>query len=68
MSAMMRVTFRLAAIAFLYGTAAAAPLVTFESPCECRNNHGKAHLAVIRNALRQEAARSLGTLNGSVLI
>src|SRR5215470_2446659 len=29
------------AIAFLCGTAAAAPLVTYESPCECRDNHGK---------------------------
>jgi hypothetical protein len=34
-------TFTIAAIAFLCGTAVAAPLVTFESPCECRDNHGK---------------------------
>src|SRR5215470_6185880 len=27
--------------ALFYGNAAAAPLVTFESPCECRDNHGK---------------------------
>src|ERR1700745_416701 len=27
--------------AFFYGNAAAAPLVTFESPCECLDNHGK---------------------------
>jgi len=29
------------AVAFLSTTAAAAPLVTYESPCECRDNHGK---------------------------
>jgi hypothetical protein len=29
------------AVAFLCSTAAAAPLVTFESPCECVDNHGK---------------------------
>jgi hypothetical protein len=35
------------AIAFLSGTAAATtPPVTFESPCECRDAHGKAHLTV----------------------
>jgi len=34
-------TFTIAAVAFLCGTAAAAPLVTYESPCECRDNHGK---------------------------
>jgi hypothetical protein len=28
-------------LAFLCGTAAAAPLVPYESPCECRDNHGK---------------------------
>lgn len=40
-------TFTLAAIA-LCNTAAAAPQppVAFESPCECRDNHGKARLAV----------------------
>ena len=27
--------------ALFYSNAAAAPLVTFESPCECRDNHGK---------------------------
>jgi len=35
---MMRATFT---GAFLCSVAAAAPLVTFESPCECRDNHGK---------------------------
>jgi hypothetical protein len=29
------------AIALLCSTVAAAPLVTYESPCECRDNHGK---------------------------
>jgi hypothetical protein len=28
-------------LVFLCSTAAAAPLVTYESPCECRDNHGK---------------------------
>jgi hypothetical protein len=28
-------------VAFLCSTAEAAPLVTFESPCECLGNHGK---------------------------
>jgi hypothetical protein len=37
---MMRSTFTIA-VAFLCITAAAAPLVTYESPCECRDNHGK---------------------------
>ena len=34
-------TFTIAAIALVCGTAAAAPLVTYESPCECRDPHGK---------------------------
>jgi hypothetical protein len=38
---MTRETFTIAAIAFVCGTAAAAPLVTYESPCECRDNHGQ---------------------------
>jgi hypothetical protein len=29
------------AVALLCNTATAAPLVTYESPCECRDNHGK---------------------------
>jgi hypothetical protein len=37
---MMRATFTIAAT-FLCSAVAAAPLVTFESPCECRDNHGK---------------------------
>jgi hypothetical protein len=36
---MTRQTFTIAAVALL--CIAAAPLVTFESPCECRENHGK---------------------------
>jgi len=39
---MTRATFTIAAVAFLCSTAAAtSPPVTFESPCECRDNHGK---------------------------
>ena len=40
---MTHATFTTAAIAFVCSTAAAAfqPPVTFESPCECRDNHGK---------------------------
>ena len=33
-------TFAIAAIAFVCGTAAAALLVTYESPCECRDYKG----------------------------
>ena len=33
--------FTIAAIGFLCSTARAAPLVTYESPCECQDNHGK---------------------------
>ena len=38
---MARPTFTIAAIALLWSTAVATPLVTFESPRECRDNHGK---------------------------
>ena len=31
----------LVAVAVLCGSAAGAPLVTFDSPCECKDNHGK---------------------------
>jgi hypothetical protein len=41
---MTRQAFTIAAIAFVCGTAAAAPLVTYESPCECRGYHGKGRL------------------------
>jgi hypothetical protein len=41
---MTRQAFTIAAIAFVCGTAAAAPLVTYESPCECRDYHGKGRL------------------------
>jgi hypothetical protein len=34
-------TFAFAAIVLVCGTAMAAPLLTYESPCECRDNHGK---------------------------
>jgi hypothetical protein len=37
-------TCTIAAIAFVCRTAAAAPLVTYESPCECRDYHGKGRL------------------------
>jgi hypothetical protein len=42
---MIRATFTIAAIAFICSNAAAAPLVTYESPCECRDNHGKVRWA-----------------------
>jgi hypothetical protein len=42
---MTRATFTIAAIVLVCGTTAAAPLVTFESPCECRENHGKSRWA-----------------------
>ena len=38
------ITFTVAAMAFVCGTAAAAPLVTYDSPCECRDYHGKGRL------------------------
>jgi hypothetical protein len=38
--------FTIAAIAFVCGAAATAPPVTFESPCECRDAHGKGRWAV----------------------
>ena len=41
---MTRATYMIAATAVV--CIAAAPPVTFESPCECRDNHGKARLAV----------------------
>jgi len=44
---MTRATFTIAAIAFLSSAAAAtSPPVTFESPCECRDNHGEHRWAV----------------------
>src|SRR6266480_5435567 len=39
-------TFTIAAIALVCSTSAAEPPVTFESPCECRDNHGKARWSV----------------------
>jgi hypothetical protein len=41
---MTRQTLTIAAIAFVCGTAAAVPIVTYESPCECRDYHGKGRL------------------------
>src|SRR6266536_4732462 len=44
---MTRATFTIAAVAFLSNAAAATtPPVTFESPCECRDNHGEHRWAV----------------------
>ena len=44
---MTRATFTIAAIAFLFSTAAATqPPVTFVSPCSCRDNHGEHRWAV----------------------
>ena len=42
---MTRQTFTLAALAFVCG-AATQPPVTFESPCECHDNHGEHRWAV----------------------
>jgi hypothetical protein len=39
-------TFTIAAVTFLSIAVASSPPVTFESPCECRDNHGKSRLAV----------------------
>jgi hypothetical protein len=50
-------TFTIAAVAFLCSAAANSPPVTFESPCECRDAHGKARLAVKNDAaLRRKLA------------
>jgi hypothetical protein len=38
--------FTIAAVAFLCGAAANSVPVTFESPCECRDNHGEHRWAV----------------------
>jgi hypothetical protein len=43
---MTRATFTIAAIAFLCSAASPQPPVTFESPCECRDNHGEHRWAV----------------------
>jgi len=44
---MMRATFAVTAVVLLYCMAAAtSPPVTFESPCECRDNHGEHRWAV----------------------
>jgi hypothetical protein len=38
---MMRKALMVAAVAFLCIAGANSPPVTFESPCECRDNHGQ---------------------------
>ena len=44
---MMRATLTIAAVAFLSSAAAeTSPPVTFESPCECHDNHGEHRWAV----------------------
>jgi len=45
MLAMIRATLTIAAVALLCATAGPTPLVTYESPCECRDDHGKARWA-----------------------
>jgi len=46
---MTRATFTIAAIGFLSSAAATtSPPVTFESPCECHDNHGE-HRWVVKN-------------------
>jgi hypothetical protein len=64
---MMRVTtVILAAIAFLCSAAASSPPVTFESPCECRDAHGKARLEVKNDPLTPPAdARALQAVTPS---
>jgi len=58
-SQMTRATFTIAAVAFLCSAVAATtPPVTFESPCECRDNHGKARLAVKNDPLTPPADAS----------
>jgi hypothetical protein len=49
---MTRSTLTIAAISLVFGTAAAAPQspVTFESPCECRDNHGEHRWSVKNDA------------------
>ena len=46
---MTRATFTVAAIAVVCSaTVAAPPPVTFDSPCECRDNHGE-HRRAVKN-------------------
>ncbi len=58
MGAMTRATFTIAAIAFLSSAAASQPPVTFESPCECRDAHGRGRLAVKEDPSTQPARTS----------
>jgi len=44
-------TFRIAAVAFVCIAAENSPPVTFESPCECRANHGE-HRWVVKKIRR----------------
>ena len=47
---MTRQAFTIAAIAFICGTAPAAPSVAFVSPCDCRDAHGKGRSPVKNDA------------------
>ena len=52
-------TFTIAAIAFISSAAAAiTPPVTFDSPCECRDAHGKARLTVKNDPSKPPARAS----------
>src|SRR5437763_7347738 len=59
---MTRVGFTIAAIAFLCSTAASAPPVTFDSPCECHDNHGEHRWSVKNDASLPPTDASLITL------
>jgi hypothetical protein len=62
-------TFALAAMVLVCGTAAAAPLITFESPCECRDNHGKHRWAEKNDpALLPADARAIRTVTPSDIV
>jgi hypothetical protein len=37
-------------VAYLCSAAAAAPLVTYQSPCECQDNHGKHRWSVKKDS------------------
>jgi hypothetical protein len=43
---MTRETFTIAAVAFLCSAEAISQPVTFQSPCECRDAHGKARVSL----------------------
>ena len=67
---MTRAIFIIAAVAFLCIGAANSPPVTFESPCQCRDAHGKARLAVKNDRqlrLRLRAQFNMSSLTTSTV-